>query len=66
MKTFNLEGLVTISVSTKVEAETLEEAIEIAEGRPIEQYQWGDKEQHKESWISSEYDGEVFDVTNQP
>lgn len=36
MKRFRLQGQVTISVYTYVDAETLEDAIEQAEGREIE------------------------------
>ena len=61
---YNLSGKVTISVSTRVEANSLDEAIEIAEGREIESYQWGQEELDKIVWISSEFDGEVFDIEN--
>lgn len=63
MKTFELSGMVTISVYTKVEAKTLEDAIEIAEGRSIERNEWGYDEQAKEVWVNSDYDGEVLDIT---
>ena len=64
MKTFNLEAIVTISIYTKVEAETLKEAIEISEGRSIEAYQWGMKDQCNEYWISDDYDGEPQCIRN--
>lgn len=62
MKTFTLSGMVTISVHTKVKAETLKDAIEIAGQRGIERYEWGQDWIESEAWISSEYDGEVFDI----
>jgi len=62
MKTFKLSGEVTISVYTVVQAETLEEAEEIALQRNIEAHNWGDNRQQYDSWISCEYDGEVCNV----
>lgn len=62
MKVFNLTAKVTISLHTEVEAETLEEAIKIAEDRHIEKYQYGDEDQSKECWVSSEYDGEPYEI----
>lgn len=56
MKTFELSATVNISISTKVEAETLEEAIEIAKNREIEASDFNG-ENENEAWISSEYDG---------
>jgi hypothetical protein len=62
MKEFNLSGVVTVSVYTTIKAKSLEEAIEIAEGRSIEKYNWGSKSQSKEVWVNDEYDGEVLDI----
>ena len=62
MAQFNLSGIVTISIYTEVEAETLEEAIEIAECRHIEQNRWGDKYQKTQVWIADEYDGEPMNI----
>lgn len=62
MKTFNLVAEVTISVMTIVEAETLEEAIEVAEQRSIEAAQWHSGNQKKEVWVSDEYDGEPQNI----
>lgn len=62
MKTFKLTGIVTISVYTEVEAETLEEAIEIAEERGIERSEHNPEQQVKEAWVSEEYDGEVVEI----
>ena len=65
MKTFKLSGAVTISVGTEVDAETLEEAIKIAEGRIIERYEWGRNGQEREVWVNGEYDGEVYNITEE-
>ena len=56
-KKYQLSGVVTISIFTEVEANSLEEAIQIAESRDIEAYRFGDKEQASESWVSEEFDG---------
>lgn len=61
MKTFNLTAKVTISIYTEVEADTLKEAIRIAEGRDIEQGEF-DGENKSDAWISDEFDGEVQNV----
>lgn len=63
MSKFNLSAKVTISIYTEVEAETLEEAIKIAEEREIEKYEWGDEDQVLRCWINDEYDGEPFEIT---
>lgn len=57
MKTFELSATVTISIFTAVEAETLEEAIKIAEERHIEVAEYDSTEQQKQCWVSEEYDG---------
>ena len=57
MKEFNLSATVTISLTTTVEAETLAEAIKIAQDRSIESAEWRSDEQQKEVWVSGEYDG---------
>ncbi len=62
MKKFNLSGVVTISIYTEVEANSLEEAIQIAEGRSIEAYRFGDKEQASEVWVSEEFDGMACNI----
>jgi hypothetical protein len=61
MKIFDLTGRVTISVNTRVEAGSLEEAIKIAKEREIESGNWDD-DQDLGVWVSSEYDGEVQDI----
>lgn len=63
MATFKLTGVVTVSVYTEVEAETLEEAIEIAQERDIERYSWRE-DQCKHAWVNDDYDGEVREITN--
>ena len=62
MKSFKLTGEVTISVYTTVEADSLEQAVDIATSRDIERGTWNDKNQDKYAWISDEYDGEVFNI----
>ena len=58
---FTLTAKVTISVYTKVEAETLEQAIELSKELDIQEADYnGDNE--KSSWVSDEYDGEVYDI----
>ena len=63
MKTFNLIGIVTSSVYTTVEAETLEQAIEIASKRSIEKSHWNSKMQQNKVWVNDEYDGEVQEIS---
>ena len=62
MKTFDLVAKLTISVSTSVEAKTLEEAIEIANERKDilhGHFQHGDINEH---WVVDEYDGIPYDI----
>ena len=62
MKEFLISPKVTISVYTKVEAETLEEAIEIANDRtPMAIVANGGDNEH-ENWMVDEIDGEPFDL----
>lgn len=62
MKEFLISAKVTISVYTKVEAETLEEAIEIANDRtPMGIVANGGDNEH-ENWMVDEIDGEPFDL----
>jgi hypothetical protein len=67
MKTFKLTADITIGVSTEVEAETLEEAIEIADqrGDSVESASLDvdfQKEQMKSVWIVHEYDGMPINI----
>ena len=62
MKTFKLNGKVTISVYTEVEAETLEEAIELTNNLDIVKGKWGQPGLKKRNWINDDYDGVVFDI----
>jgi len=62
MRKFKLEATVTISIYTEVEANNLEDAIEIARERDIEKSHWGDKDQSKYAWVNDEYDGEPQDI----
>jgi hypothetical protein len=61
-KIFKLSGTVTISVYTEVEADTLEQAVEIAKERDIEQSYWHQVDQSKGVWVNDEYDGEVQQI----
>ena len=62
MKKYNLSGNVTISLYTTIEANSLEEAIEIAEDRDIEKYEWGIEKQKNEVWVAEEYDGDPNNI----
>lgn len=64
MKKFNLSGTVTVSVFTVVEANSLEEAIEIAQERHIEAAEYNSKDQAETVWVNEEYDGEVQKIQN--
>lgn len=60
MKKFNLTEQVTISVYTEVEANTLEEAISIAEERTIEAYRFGDDTQSEEAFYKYKEAKELY------
>ena len=62
MAKFNLEAKITISVHTVVEANSIEDAIKIAEQRDDilhSTYQNGDPNKH---WIVDEFDGLPMDI----
>ncbi len=60
---YELNATVTISISTIVEAETLKEAIEIAESRGIEvAHNWDSETQSEDVWVSSDFDGEPQNI----
>jgi LPS O-antigen subunit length determinant protein (WzzB/FepE family) len=61
MEEFKLTAKVTISVYTKVKADSIEEAIKIAEEREIEESDYQGQKQH-ECWVSDEYDGIVTNI----
>jgi len=61
MKKFKLIADVTISIYTEVEAETLEEAIEIAEDREIINSNEGTSDVNIE-WLTDEYDGMPLNI----
>ena len=63
MAKFKLEGKVTISVFTEIEAETLEEAIKISEDLEIVKNEWGQEYLKTENWVSDDFDGNVFDIS---
>ena len=58
---FKLGGIVTVSCHTTVEAESEEEAIEIASGRSVEIDGFGHRSD--ESWIIEEGDGDPERIT---
>ena len=62
MKTYRLQAEVLISVYTEVEAETLEQAIELSQDRDIETYHFNDKNQARGVWVSDRYDGEPENI----
>lgn len=62
MKTFELSCGVTVSGYTKVEANTLEEAIEIAEGRDCVIGGINSGNSDRESWVIDDADGLPSDI----
>jgi hypothetical protein len=62
MKVFQLSAAVTVSAYTVVEAETLEEAIRIAEGRSVQLGGNGSGAYADESWIIEDADGAPQDI----
>lgn len=65
MKKYKLQGLVTISIYTTIEANNLKEAIEEAEDRNIESYHMGSHSQEGDVWVADGYDGTPVDVTEE-
>ena len=61
---YRLTGQVTVSVYTEVEADSLEEALEIAEERSeeIDKSSWRD---HRvtDMWLCDDFDGMVQDIS---
>jgi hypothetical protein len=57
MAKFNLTALCTISVTTTVEANTLEEAIKIASQRTDIMNGQFEHPDENESWVANDYDG---------
>lgn len=64
MPIFNLSSDITCSVYTDVEADTLEEAIQIAADRPVELYFNGSGNSPEDVWCLEEPDGEVGEIRN--
>lgn len=62
MKNFKLTARVTISVYTEVEAETLEEAIKIAEDRDLMPIVHSGGEKAEDTWMCDELDGVAEDI----
>ena len=56
---FELSAKVTISMQTEVEADTLEEAIEIAKERDIEMYEYGHIQYNTKTWIADEFESGI-------
>lgn len=61
-KIYKLSAKVTISVYTEVEAETEEEALEIAKERQNGELAINSGYSEDEFWVAEELDGEPFDV----
>lgn len=59
---YKLGASVTVSAYTEVEAESLEEAIEIAETREVEIGTKRSGVDHEEVWAITEADGEPQDI----
>ena len=62
MPQFDLTASVAVSASTQVEADTLEEAIRIAEGRDVQLGFNGSGNSSKDVWLIEDADGSPFDV----
>lgn len=62
IKTFKFAGKVTISVYTTVEAETLEDALEIANEKALMDITHTGGATEETEWMADELDGEVFDI----
>lgn len=65
MERFYLSGVVTISVNTEVDANSLEEAIEIAKERNLCRVHVSNSYNISENWMcGEELDGEVQEIAN--
>lgn len=62
MAKFKLVANVTISVYTEVEAESLEEAISIAEERELMPIVHSGGESEEDTWMCDELDGSPMDI----
>jgi hypothetical protein len=65
MREYLISAKVTVSVYTKVNAETLEEAIEIANDRTPMAIIANGGDNEEENWMLNEIDGEPFDLQEQ-
>ena len=63
MPTFKFSAFVTVSAYTEVEADTLEEAMEEAEGREVVIGGLHSGTQAAESWIIDEADGSAENIS---
>jgi hypothetical protein len=61
---FTLHGSVTVSAYTRVEADTIEEALEIARERSefVEMEFNGSRTDPEKTWLVDSIDGEVVDI----
>jgi hypothetical protein len=57
MKKYELHGVIMVEVFTQVEANTLNEAVELSRKRRVENYDWADEIQSNHSWISLGFSG---------
>lgn len=62
MPYFNLTANVTISMYTTVEAETLEQAIEIAKERDLMSIAHDGYDKQEETWMADEIDGQPENI----
>lgn len=62
MKTFTISANVTISTYTKVEADTLEEAIKMASERDFMEIPYNNYHTEDEFWMVDEIDGTPYDL----
>jgi hypothetical protein len=62
MRKFRLTASVTISVYTEVEAETLDEAIKLADQRSLMDVVKSGGNSEKYTWMCDELDGTPYDI----
>ena len=62
MTKFRLTANVTISVYTEVEAETLDEAIKLADDRSLMDVVQSGGDSEKYTWMCDELDGTPYDI----
>lgn len=62
MNTYRLSAMITVSAITVVKANSLEEAIEIAQAREGALDHLGNGTDETEAWMVGEIDGEPFNI----